>query len=166
MVHEGLVGRTDTTAPRSPRYIIPALGHIHERTKIYAWPLIRFFAGIMLVPHGAQKLFGAFGGGGLSGTAAYLQKMGLEPAMPLAVLAGCAEFFGGLLVAIGLLTRPAALAGFILMAVAVLQVHLPNGFFATQGGYEYPLLWGIVLLAIVLRGGGHLSVDRALGREF
>jgi putative oxidoreductase len=148
------------------RYIIPSLGRLWERLKPYAWPLIRFFAGIMLVPHGAQKLFGAFGGAGLLGTSYGFEKMGIEPALPFALIAACTEFFGGFLVAIGLLTRPAALACFILLMVAVLQVHLPGGFFASRGGYEYPLLWAIVMLAAIIRGGGPMSVDKAIGREF
>jgi putative oxidoreductase len=165
-MYEGLAYRTDASGGRPNRYIIPSLGRIWEGLKPYHWPLIRFFAGIMLVPHGAQKLFGAFGGEGLLGTSYGFEKWGIEPALPLAFLAGCTEFFGGLLVAIGLFTRPAAFACFILLMVAVIQVHLPGGFFASRGGYEFPLLWAIVMLAIVIRGGGPLSVDKAIGREF
>lgn len=165
-MYEGLAFRTDASGAGAHRYIIPALGHLWERLKPYHWPLLRFFAGMMLVPHGAQKLFGAFGGPGLLDTSYGFQKMGIEPALPLALVAGCIEFFGGLLVAVGLLTRPAALAAFILLMVAVIQVHLPGGFFASRGGYEFPLLWAIVMLAIVIRGGGPLSIDKAIGREF
>ncbi len=82
------------------------------------------------------------------------------------MLAGLTEFFGGLFLALGLLTRPAALAITVLMAVAVFQVHLANGFFWTGGGYEYPLFWGLVALSFVLRGGGRYSLDARLGREF
>lgn len=166
MVYEGLARRTDNIDRQPSRYFIPALGYIHERTRPYAYPLLRFFAGMMLVPHGAQKLFGAFGGPGLLNTSYGFQKMGIEPALPLALVAGATEFFGGILVAIGLLTRPAATACFILLMVAVFHVHWPSGFFASRGGYEFPLLWGIVMLTIVIRGGGPLSVDRAIGREF
>jgi putative oxidoreductase len=165
-MYEGLAFRTDSSGERPNRYIIPSLGWVWERLKPYHWPLIRFFAGIMLVPHGAQKLFGAFGGQGLLGTSYGFEKMGIEPALPLALIAGCTEFFGGLLVAIGLLTRPAALACFILLMVAVIQVHLPGGFFASRGGYEFPLLWAMVMLGILIRGGGPLSLDKAIGREF
>jgi putative oxidoreductase len=118
------------------------------------------------MPHGAQKLFGAFGGGGLAGTGQYFaQNLGLEPGLLFALLAGLVEFFGGLFVAVGFLTRPAALGIFVLMAVAVFHVHLDNGFFWTNGGYEYPMLWGLIALAIAGRGSGRLSLDRALGRE-
>ncbi len=79
---------------------------------------------------------------------------------------GGTEFFGGLLLAIGLLTRPAAVGVVIVMAVAVFAVHLPNGFFWGAGGYEYPLLWGLLALAIAFRGGAEMSLDRMIGREF
>ncbi len=95
-----------------------------------------------------------------------MAKLGLEPALPFAYLLGVTEFFGGLVVAIGLLTRPAAIGIVIIMAVTITEVHLKNGFFWFNSGYEYPLLWGIVALAIVFRGGGALSVDRKIGREF
>ena len=152
-----------TTAPRP---IIPALAPLYQGLSGLSYPLIRVAAGLILVPHGAQKLFGWFGGYGLEGTAGFFaQNLGLEPGMFFAVLVGATEFFGGLLLALGLLTRPAAAAVAVLMAVAI-TVHLPNGFFWTSGGYEYPLLWGLIALAIAFRGGGELSVDRKIGREF
>jgi len=151
----------------APRLIVPVLAPLYARLGALSYPMIRFFTGLFLMPHGAQKLFGWFGGGGLSGTAGFFsQNLGLEPGMFWAVLVGGTEFFGGLCLAVGLLTRPAALAVTVLMAVAVFQVHLGNGFFWSAGGFEYPLLWGLVALAIALRGGGELSVDRAIGREF
>ena len=76
------------------------------------------------------------------------------------------EFFGGLFLAIGLLTRPVAAAIAALMAVAAIQVHLGNGFFWANGGYEYPLMWGLIAIAFALRGGGAQSVDARIGREF
>jgi putative oxidoreductase len=165
-MYEGLAQRSDASGGRPNRYIFPSLGRIWDRLKPYHWPLIRFFAGIMLVPHGAQKLFGAFGGPGLMGTSYGFEKFGIEPALPFAFIAACTEFFGGLLVAIGLLTRPAALACFILLMTAVVQVHLQGGFFASRGGYEFPFLWAVVMLGILLRGGGPWSVDKVIGREF
>jgi putative oxidoreductase len=150
----------------STRLFIPALGGFYGAVSGLGYPLIRFFTGLILMPHGAGKLFGWFGGRGIDGTAAGFAKLGLEPALPLAILVGATEFFGGLLVAIGLLTRPAAVGIVAIMAVSVFHVHLKNGFFWGSGGYEYPLLWGIVALAIVFRGGGALSVDRKIGKEF
>jgi putative oxidoreductase len=138
---------------------------IHQLQSL-AWPLVRVTTGLLLVPHGAQKLFGWFGGHGLSGTAQYFGgTLGLEPGLLFALLAGSIEFFGGLALALGLLTRPVALVVAAFMAVA-LTFHLPNGFFWTSGGYEYPLMWTLVAVAIVLRGGGRYSVDARLGLPF
>jgi putative oxidoreductase len=129
-----------------------------------SWTLIRVATGLILVPHGAQKLFGWFGGGGLTGTAQFFeQNLGLYPGLLFAGAAGLTEFFGGLLLAIGFLTRLSAAAVVAVMAYAALVVHVGNGFFWSNGGYEFPLLWGLVALAIVIRGGGRVSVDRYLG---
>lgn len=151
----------------SVRPILPALQAVAERFSGLSYPLIRATIGLLLIPHGAQKLFGWFGGGGLSVTAqAFEQNLGLEPGLFFAVLAGATEFFGGLALVLGFLTRPAALAVFCVMVYAVFGVHLANGFFWGNGGYEYPLMWGLVALAVFLKGGGRLSIDRAIGREF
>ncbi len=150
-----------------PRLIVPVLAPLYAKLSRLSYPLIRAATGLALMPHGAQKLFGWFGGYGLEGTGGFFaQNLGLEPGLFWAALVGGVEFFGGLLLVLGLLTRPAALAVAILMAVAVITVHLPNGFFWTAGGYEYPLLWGLIALAIAFKGGAELSLDRALGREF
>ncbi len=149
----------------NPQRILPFMNPIYERFAGCAYPLVRFFTGLMLMPHGAQKLFGWFGGD-INATAGFFAKIGLEPALPLAYLVGAVEFFGGLLIAVGLLTRPAAAAAFVLLMVAAFNVHLANGFFWTNGGYEYPLLWGILALAIALRGGHTLSLDKLIGKEF
>lgn len=149
------------------RYLIPPLGQVYQALEPFAYPLVRVTAGLLLMPHGAQKLFGWFGGHGLDGTAGYFaQKLGLEPGMLFAVLVGMTEFFGGLCLVLGLLTRPAAAAVVALMAYAIYGVHLANGFFWYSGGYEYPLMWGLVAVAIIIRGGGTLSIDARIGREF
>jgi putative oxidoreductase len=132
-----------------------------------SWTLVRIATGLILVPHGAQKLFGWFGGGGLTGTAQFFeQNLGLYPGLLFAGLAGATEFVGGLLLALGLLTRLSAAAVVAVMAYAAFVVHWGNGFFWTAGGYEFPLLWGLVALALVIRGGGPLSLDRMLGWKF
>lgn len=143
------------------RPILPFVAPIERALEPYAWPLVRITAGAMLIPHGWGKLFG----GGLSGTAEGFRNMGLEPAMALATYIGVLEVFGGLCIALGLLTRfwSAQVVGF--MTVATFYVHWPNGFNWTNGGYEYPLFWGLVALAITFRGGGLLSLDRRIGRE-
>jgi len=153
----------DTTHPRP---IVPALEPLYAKVSHLGYPLIRAATGLLLMPHGAQKLFGWFGGYGLEGTGGFFaQNLGLEPGLFWAALVGGVEFFGGLLLVLGLLTRPAALGVAIVMAVAVM-VHLPNGFFWNESGYEYPLFWGLAALAIAFKGGAELSLDRALGREF
>ncbi len=156
-----------TTTSSAPKPIVPALAPLYERLSPLSYPLVRFATGLILMPHGAQKLFGWFGGHGLEGTGGFFaQNLGLEPGLFWAALVGATEFFGGLFLALGFLTRPAAVGIAILMAVAVFKVHLGSGFFWTNGGYEYPLLWGLIALALALRGGGELSLDRAIGREF
>ena len=146
------------------RPLVPALARVTEALSPYAEPLVRVATGLLLVPHGSQKLFGWFGGSGITGTEQFFaSKLGLPPRV--AVLAGLVEFGGGLLLALGLVTRVAAVLVMGLMTVAVIQVHLPNGFFWTEGGYEYPLLWGILALSFVIRGGGRFSLDALIGRE-
>ena len=143
---------TATPGPAAFRALVP-LGY----------PLIRVAAGAILVPHGAQKLFGWFGGHGLAGTGEYFAgTLGLEPGLLFALLAGLVEFFGGLALVLGLVTRPAAAAVAVFLAVA-LTFHVPNGFFWTAGGIEYPLLWALVALAIFFRGGDRWSLDARLG---
>ena len=149
----------------STKRIIPALNGFYDALSPLTYPVIRIFAGLFLMPHGAQKLFGWFGGD-INATAGFFSQIGLEPALPLAYLVGSVEFFGGAAVAIGFLTRPAAVAATILLLVTVFQVHLGSGFFWGNSGYEYPLLWAILMIAIFFRGGGAMSVDKAIGREF
>ncbi len=149
----------------SAKLFVPALAGLYEPLSHLTYPLIRFSAGLFLMPHGAAKLFGLFGGD-INRTIAGFGKLGLEPAMPLAYLVGLTEFVGGLLIAIGFLTRPAAIGAAILLAVTVFHVHLANGFFWNKGGYEYPLLWMIIMIGIFFRGAGPLSVDGKIGKEF
>ena len=126
----------------------------------------RLVLGGYLAVHGAQKLFGWFGGYGLVATGEFFAtKLGLQPGYLMALLAGLVELVGGGLLVLGLLTRPAALAVVVLMAVTIFSVHLPLGFFWQDGGFEYPLMWGLIALAIFFRGGGPLSLDHAIGRE-
>ena len=123
---------------------------------------LRVGAGAVFAAHGAQKLFGWFGGYGLEGTAGWMASIGLEPGMLMAVLAGSAEFFGGLLLIVGLLVRPAALVLAITMVVAIVTVHLQNGLFMANNGYEFGLALLVASLALLLRGAGSMSADRLL----
>ncbi|WP_352308946.1 DoxX family protein [Psychrobacter sp. W2-37-MNA-CIBAN-0211] len=127
--------------------------------------ILRVPIGLILAAHGAQKLFGWFGGNGLAGTAQWLSSMGMEPGLLMAILAGGAEFFGGLALVLGLLTRPAALVAAFTMLVAIFSVHISNGLFAADGGYEYALVLMVALLALAVQGGGSLSMDKALSEK-
>jgi putative oxidoreductase len=135
-----------------------------DRVSVYADAMVRATAGALLMPHGAQKLFGWFGGAGLEGAGQMFQsKLGLPTTF--ALVAGIIEFFGGAMLALGLATRIAALVIAAMMAFIVAVVHWPHGFFAMNGGFEYPLLWGVVALSYALRGGGHCSIDALIWRR-
>ncbi|HET7480976.1 MAG TPA: DoxX family protein [Rubrobacteraceae bacterium] len=125
--------------------------------------VLRVVLGVIFAAHGAQKLFGSFGGPGLKGTAGFHEQLGIKPPYLMAVLAGLAEFAGGILVAVGLLTPLAAVALIVTMAVAALTVHLKNGFFAMNGGYEFNLALAGMALTLLLTGAGAISLDAALG---
>src|ERR671922_341352 len=98
--------------------------------------VLRLMVGLLFVGHGAQKLFGAFGGPGLGGFGGWLESMGLRPARVWAVLAALAEFGGGLLIAFGLLNPLGSLAVMGSMLMAIIAVHWPKGLWVTNGGYE------------------------------
>lgn len=126
---------------------------------------LRLGAGVIFTAHGAQKLFGWFGGYGLEGTAGWMTSIGLDPGMLMAAMAGSAEFFGGLLLVTGLLVRPAALILAFTMLVAIVTVHLENGLFMSNNGYEFGLALLAISVALVFRGAGSLSADRLLQRQ-
>ena len=126
---------------------------------------LRLVAGVIFIAHGAQKLFGWFGGGGLEGTGQWMASIGLEPGYLMALLAGGGEFFGGVLLVVGLLTRPAALICAFTMVVAIVVVHLDNGFFARSGGYEFSLALLSMSIALAVRGAGSGSVDQKLAQR-
>ncbi|KAA1191956.1 DoxX family protein [Pseudohalioglobus sediminis] len=121
--------------------------------------VLRVPLGVVLAAHGAQKLFGWFGGYGLEGTAGWMESVGFAPGLLMALLAGSAEFFGGIFLALGLLTRPAALVAAFTMLMA-LTVHIGNGLFISNNGYEFALTLLAASLALVFLGGGSLSADR------
>lgn len=127
--------------------------------------VLRVPVGLVLAAHGAQKLFGWFGGYGLEGTGQWMGSIGLEPGFIMALLAGSAEFFGGLALAIGLLTRPAAIVTAFTMLVAIFAVHFDNGLFMANNGYEYGLVLLVVSVALAIQGAGNLSVDKALSEK-
>ncbi|GAB0151945.1 DoxX family protein [Marinobacterium sp. BA1] len=123
---------------------------------------LRVPAGVIFMAHGAQKLFGAFGGYGLEGTGQWMASIGLEPGYLMALLAGSAEFFGGLAILIGLLVRPAAAALAFAMLVAIFAVHIGHGLFVSNNGYEFALSLLAMSVSLLISGGGNLSLDRML----
>jgi len=135
----------------------------------YAVTAARLILGVVFFAHGAQKMLGWFGGYGFTGTMGFFTQMMHIPA-PLALLAICAEFFGGLGLLVGLLGRVAAFGITMNMLVAIFTVHIHNGFFANWTGqqkgegFEYHLLAIALALVVMIKGSGALSVDRALSR--
>jgi putative oxidoreductase len=125
--------------------------------------LLRLTVGLTLAAHGSQKLFGWFGGYGLDGTGQFFETIGFHPGRRHALNAGLVEFGGGLLLALGLLTPLAATAVLSVMFVAVMSVHIRNGFFATGGGYEYNLVLAVAGLTVAFTGPGVISLDGLLG---
>jgi len=141
--------------------MFPALSALYEPLAPYAYPFMRFCVGATIIPHGYTKLFQ----GGVEAAAGMVAKCGLEQAVAWAYFVGVVELFGGICLAIGLLTRLAAAALVIEFAVIVFAVKYSIGFFAFKGGFELELLLGLLCLAIFFRGGDKLSVDRAIGKE-
>ncbi len=135
----------------------------------YTYTMVRLVLGVVFFAHGAQKMLGWFGGYGFSGTMNFFTQMMHIPA-PLAFLAICAEFFGGLGLLVGLLGRVAAFGITMNMLVAIFAVHIHNGFFANWTGQqkgegiEYHLLAIALLLVVMIKGSGALSIDRALSK--
>jgi len=127
--------------------------------------ILRLFLGFAFMMHGSQKLLGAFGGGGVAGVAGMMGKLGIEPSLVWAWVVSITEFVGGVCLFFGFLTRFWAAGLVIDMAVAVVKVHLVNGFFVGKNGVELPLTFGVIALAILLTGPGSLSMDRAIGIE-
>ncbi|WP_151703150.1 DoxX family protein [Nitrincola alkalilacustris] len=123
---------------------------------------LRLPLGIIFAAHGAQKLFGWFGGYGLEATGQWMASIGLTPGYLMALGAGSAEFFGGILLIFGLLTRPTALILAFTMLVAIFAVHFEHGLFLSNNGYEFGLALLSGSVALLLAGGGRLSLDRLL----
>jgi len=146
------------------RYYFPALGGMYDKLMPFALPILRIGIGLILIPHGAQKLFGWFGGAGFTRFIQIFESIGYKPGALWVTLVALTEFVGGILLALGLFTRFAAFAVVIFMIVAV-HYTSAKGFFWTQQGLEFSLLIGLVALVFLIRGGGDYSLDRKLGRE-
>lgn len=123
---------------------------------------IRLVIGILFIGHGAQKLFGWFGGYGLKGTGGWFESIGMKPGVTMALFAGLAELLGGLLFALGLLTPLAAILIAGTMVMAIVKVHGSNGLWATANGYEYNLTLLAVAIGMALIGPGQYALDSFL----
>ncbi|RIV07658.1 DoxX family protein [Priestia flexa] len=121
--------------------------------------LIRLVIGLSFIAHGAQKLFGWFGGHGLKGTGGWFESIGMKPGARMALIAGLSELVGGALFAVGFLTPLAALMIAGTMFIAIIKVHGPNGYWATQNGYEYNLTLLVVAISIAIIGPGYYAID-------
>ncbi|MCG4453401.1 MULTISPECIES: DoxX family protein [unclassified Pseudomonas] len=128
----------------------------------YGLTILRIIAGLTFAAHGSQKLFGWFGGYGLAGVGQWMESIGLAPGYLMALLAGSAEFFGGLALIVGLLARPAAAVLAVTMLVAIVTVHMANGFFMSNNGYEFALALLVISLAVLIEGAGKLSLDKQI----
>jgi putative oxidoreductase len=126
---------------------------------------LRIPIGIIFIAHGAQKLFGSFGGYGLEGTGQWMESIGLAPGFLMALLAGSAEFFGGLFLVLGLLTRPAAIALAGTMVVAIFAVHFENGLFMSNNGYEFGLALLAASISLTFTGAGKLAIDTLISKN-
>lgn len=143
------------------RLLFPGLAGFYATWSDVAYTMMRVVVGVMFLMHVSGKLkMGAAAVG-----ANVMAKNGLEPALAFAYITIFLEVVGGACIVVGLFTRFFAAALAIEMAVALLFVHLPKGYAAGGGGYEYVLLIGAVMFAIALRGGGPYSVDRMIGKE-
>ena len=127
---------------------------------------LRAVAGLLFAGHGAQKLFGWFGGRGLRGMGSAFESMGFVPGLPMAFLAGAAELGGGLLLATGLFVPAAALLLTGVMASAIAGVHWSKGIWNQNGGLEFPLVMGTAAFAVAAIGPGRYSLDRAIGLDW
>jgi putative oxidoreductase len=151
---------TNGTAGGATRLVWPSLEKFYSPCFEIAYALLRVVIGCILFMHGWTKL-----GAGVGAVTGGMAKNGLEPASAFAYAAMFLETIGAACLIVGLFTRFFAAALAIEMAVALLVVHLAKGFSASQGGFEYVLLIGVVLFVIAIRGGGRYSVDRAIGKE-
>jgi putative oxidoreductase len=125
--------------------------------------ILRLGIGLILAAHGAQKLFGVWGGPGMAKWAQAVQRLRIRPATPWAWVAALSEFGGGLLLALGLLSPLGGLAIIGAMLVAVATVHLAKGFWASKGGFEFNLSLIVGAGALAFTGPGPYSLDSTLG---
>jgi putative oxidoreductase len=148
----------------SSRYYVPALGKIYATLDPYMLPLLRAALGVILIPHGCQKLFGWFGGAGFARFSQIFDGIGYRPGAFWVAVVALTELVGGLMLVFGFFTRFAALAVVIFMLNAVWFTSA-KGFFWTAGGSEFSILLLVVALVFLVKGGGNLSIDEKMSRE-
>ncbi len=148
-------------ASSDPKPIFPALGRRYAFTSDLAYLVVRVTVGLMIFWHGWVKVT-VMSHAGLVG---YFAKYGLEPAGLWAYLVPLNETLGALLITVGLFTRPAAAIMIVEFIVLILVVHVPRGYGMAANGVEFPLMWLLMLVAVLLRGGGPWSIDRRIGKE-
>ena len=147
---------------------MPGLSGFYTNFDAWAHVLLRVALGLVLLPHGLQKLFGMFGGPGMAGMIGNLQKFGYPVSLaPLfAWMIALLEVGGGILLIIGLFTRPVAFAVLIFMLEAARFHYGIGGFFWTLRGNEYPLILAAISIYLIIRGSGSYSVDEKMSKEF
>jgi putative oxidoreductase len=148
------------TSATEQKLLFPGLAGFYASWRDITYTLVRIVIGYILLMHGWVKV-----NTGIAGVAGFMAKLGLEPSQFFGGAAMFLETVGAICIILGLFTRFFAAALAIELGIAFLVVHLPKGFAAAQGGYEYVLLLGVVLLAIAIRGGGPYSLDRVIGKE-
>jgi putative oxidoreductase len=142
---------------REPKLILPFLAAIYARLEPCGYVVLRATSGAVMASFGWAKLFG----GGMGRDIELFHQLGIEPAATFAYFTSGLEFFGGLMIVVGLLTRPVAALLLGELLVILIAVMLPRG-----AGYQLTVVWIGSFLVILLRGGGRFSLDRLLGREF
>jgi putative oxidoreductase len=125
--------------------------------------IVRVAQGSLMAGHGAQKLFGSFGGPGLEGTSGFMEMLGMRPGRPWAYLAGLSEFGGGVLTALGLLNPLGPLGVIGSMSMATRKAHWDKPIWVTEGGAELPVLHIAISMALMIREPDRYSLDRLLG---
>tara|TARA_R110002126_G_scaffold7189_7_gene35632 strand:- start:1569 stop:2015 length:447 start_codon:yes stop_codon:yes gene_type:complete len=139
--------------------------NITRSTAGFSTLALRVPVGIIFMAHGAQKLFGWFGGYGLEGTGQWMASIGIEPGVLMAFMAGSAELFGGLFILLGLLTRPAAVVLAFTMVIAIASVHISNGLFMANNGYEFALALLAITVSLAISGSGRVGIDNAIATK-
>jgi putative oxidoreductase len=153
---------SDDGSVETGRLIIPGLAGLYRSGAPFAYAFMRFSTGAVLFPHGVDKLVH----GSIARSANGIAQHGLPLPLFLAAATLFSEFFAAAFLALGLFTRLAAVVIWIEMSVIILLYQWPNGYFWTNKGIEFALLWWLLCLAIFFRGGGRWSLDRLIGREF